>query len=153
MLPAVPLFLLLQDHNLNWMQLLPWGAAISAALTMANVKVLAGSVSKRLMVSLFVAHSLYGYAVAEAINTRFDRSPGVVYQAHVIEKQRRKRIPSRNSYYYSLTLSPWGPHSDINTVNASEWLGEYVDPGSEICITLSPGTLRVSWFTADLCTR
>lgn len=153
LIPIGVLFALADRHNLDWRQLIPWALAISAALTFANVRVLPGPVSKWRVFTLLVAYAFYGYSVAEAINTRFDPSPAAVSRSRVIEKERTKRILSRRSYYYSLTLEPWGPYPEGNKADISDSEGESLEPGDEVCLTLHRGVLQISWFTAKLCGR
>lgn len=152
-LPSAAFWAIAFNHNLKYLELIPWAVAISGVLTFTNVQVLAKPVSRWMLLLLFCFHSLYGYKLADAINTRFDTSYGSLYKTSVIEKHRRKRLLSRGAYYYSLTVKPWGPYPEGGTTEISTYQGEVLEPGDDVCMTLYPGVLHIPWFTADFCPR
>lgn len=144
------LWALAQGEFVNWLPLLPWGAVVAATLTLLAVKVDPESISeKRIIVYAYVVSLLYGVGLTAGIDTNFDETSAVVHRVQVVRKE---ALNDRNNRY-SLTLAPWGPYTEEKKIKVRENVGVRVEPGSEICITLSRGTLRVPWFTAEPCER
>lgn len=92
---------------------------------------------------------LYGYALAMVADTVDDGRVAAAYRAEVLAKH----VSHGRSTSYSLTLAPWGPRTEDESVGVSQHTYDMVEIGDEACIEEHAGNLHVAWFRVVACTE
>jgi hypothetical protein len=154
-LPLISPGLILTAHavstlnTVGWQKPLVLACAGGLALTGASARIDPWLRQQRwavLIVGLFAC--IYGYAVGLEINALADRSAPQVYRVKVLSKEESE---SSHVKSWDLTLEPWGPVSDRETVNISEAEYQRIRPGDAVCVELRAGALQVTWYRVGHC--
>lgn len=108
---------------------------------------------KRLSYLLHVAQLLfmsllYGYVATKEVDVVFDRSPKVIYQSRIIDKEGFRAYGSP----HSLPIESWGP-VQTNAYATIPHFERKPNVGEPICMVLRKGALGVPWYLAEQCTR
>jgi len=98
------------------------------------------TVNLKVLALLLCPYAVGSVAVANRV---YDTNPAGTYLLEVLDKKTRAGVfvPS-----YSLKVSDWGPHPEIDEVPASESLYGEADPGRQVCLQLHPGALGIEWY-------
>lgn len=98
------------------------------------------SVNLKVLALLLCPYAVGSVAVANRV---YDTNTARTYLLEVLDKKKRAGVfvPS-----YSLRVSDWGPHPEIDEVPASEGVYREADGGRQVCLQLHPGALGIEWY-------
>ncbi len=100
------------------------------------------------MIGFFAAcGGAYAWGGVAMADIQFDASPGVVYQAQILEQHRSY---GRHASYH-VQLAPWGPKGAANEQEVSARAYPRLQVGEMACVTLHPGLFRMPWYTIEPC--
>jgi hypothetical protein len=123
------------------------GAAAAGAVGAARMSRPGVSGRVQLVSLLALIGGLFVYGSGGLIDVRFDVSPAQPIRTTISAMY----ISHGKSTSYHLTLPPWGPLTEPNSVAISSSLYNQLSPGDPVCINLHRGALQVAWFVVDAC--
>lgn len=100
-----------------------------------------------MVVVLAAAMTAYGFGAAGTINGYFDRAPTDIFQTQVTGKHASH---GKSSSYY-LQLAPWGPVDSAEDATVSRAMYDTTPTGSQVCVVLHKGLLRMPWYVVRHC--
>jgi hypothetical protein len=127
---------------------------VIALLTIAYIAAFSHSVFEstsptRLFFALLLFGMLYSYGAVVVADTIGDTSTPRRYVVHVL----RKYYTNGRSRSYYLTLEPWGPMNQPNSLAVSKTIYDKTSLGNQVCLELSSGRLNASWYTQVSCSN
>ncbi len=137
-------------HIADFHKLLTSGAIVFLCLAAALLRPALNSPSRiGSLIALLLFAGLYSIGFVHTADTVPDRSIAQPYQAQVM---RRYETHGRSTSYY-LSLAPWGPMTNGNSVEVSYHIYHSTNVGDTVCIGLHPGYLRAPWYTLTNCSQ
>lgn len=106
-----------------------------------------GSSRPGTFIALIFFAAMYSMGLPVATDIIADHSPATTHATLVVGKH----ITHGRSNTYSLTLSPWGPFEEPNSMHVTAQIYAQYDIGDRICLALHVGTLRVPWYQTTDC--
>ena len=103
----------------------------------------------RTFFALLLFGMLYSYGAVVVADAVGDTSTPTHYVVHVLAKH---YTTGRSRSYY-LTLEPWGPVEQPNSLGVSKTIYDKASPGDQICLELSSGRLNAPWYTQVSCSN
>jgi hypothetical protein len=91
--------------------------------------------------------SFYPWGVLATANAVLDRAEPEVFRVAV----RGKHVSSGKHTSYELRLEPWGPVTELGTVEVARAVYDATPVGGQVCAVLRPGALGARWFVVLPC--
>lgn len=137
-------------HIADFHKLLTLGAIVFLCLVAALVRPALNSASRfGSLVALLLFAALYSVGFVHTADTVPDHSIAQPYQAQVV---RMYETHGRSTGYH-LSLAPWGPMTNGNSVEVSYRIYNSITVGDNVCIGLHPGYLHAPWYTLTTCSQ
>ncbi|WP_348264728.1 hypothetical protein P8935_09355 [Telmatobacter sp. DSM 110680] len=145
--------LLIRAHGIHFVSLHSVGPVI-AILTVAYIAAFYHSFFEstsptRTFFALLLFGMLYSYGAVVVADAVGDTSTPTRYVVHVLGKH---YTTGRSRSYY-LTLEPWGPVEQPNSLGVSKSIYDKASPGDQVCLELSSGRLNSPWYTQVSCSN
>lgn len=103
----------------------------------------------RTFFALLLFGMLYSYGAVVVADAVGDPSTPTRYVPHVLGKH----YTNGRSRSYYLTLEPWGPMQQPNSLGVSKTIYDKTLPGNQVCLELSTGRLNAPWYTQVSCSN
>jgi hypothetical protein len=103
----------------------------------------------RIFFALLLFGMLYGYGAVTVADAVGDGSAPTRYVVRVIGKH---YTTGRSRSYY-LSLEPWGPVQQSNSLGVSKTIYDKSAPGDQVCLELHPGRLNAAWYAHVSCSN
>lgn len=150
MLPGIALMMRLtgEFHVLNLQRMVAVACVAGAALAAAGL--LADREMRRrpsAWIALLALSGVWGFGAGLGVDAALDGSPATVYRTTVTGQHVSH---GRHTSYY-VSLAPWGPQKDEDSVEVSWKTYATLRAGDEVCVPLRPGTLGVPWYRVEGC--
>jgi hypothetical protein len=145
--------LLIRARGVHFVSLQSIGVVI-AFLTLAYIAAFyhsffEGPSPTRTFFALLLFGMLASYGVVVVGDAVGDESTPTRYVVHVVGKH---YTTGRSRSYY-LTLEPWGPVEQPNSLGISKTAYDKASPGDQVCLELRPGRLNAAWYTQVPCSN
>ena len=150
MLPGIALMMRVtgEFHVLNLQRMVAVACVAGAALAAAGL--LADREVRRRAsgwIALVAMSGVWGFGAGLGVDAALDGSPATVYRTAVMGHHVSH---GRHTSYY-LTLAPWGPQTEDDSVEVPWKTYAAFQVGDEVCVPLRAGTLGVAWYRVEGC--
>ncbi|WP_143014019.1 hypothetical protein [Mucilaginibacter sp. OK268] len=131
------------EFNHFWLPFIIAALALGMFIKLSDPNNSATTMGSSLIFAGLITGCLYGFSFVTLTNCDFDRSAEKIYQATVLSHS----ITNSKGTHYHISISPWGPKSNIGNVDVSE--SEYFQEpvGSTVNVHLKKGLLKIPWYT------
>ncbi len=145
--------LLIRAHGIHFVSLQSVGVVI-AVLTVAYLAAFYHSFFEspsptRTFFALLLFGMLYSYGAVVVADAIGDETTPTRFVVHIIGKH----YTNGRSRSYYLSLEPWGPVQQPNSLGVSKTIYDKASPGDQVCLELSPGRLNAPWYTQVACSN
>jgi hypothetical protein len=145
--------LLIRAHGIHFVSLESI-ALVIALITLAYIAAFYHSFFEspspaRIFFALLLFGMLYSYGTVIVADAVGDESAPTRFVVRVVGKH----YTSGRSRSYYLSLEPWGPVQQTNSLGVSKIIYDKATPGDQVCLELHPGRLNAPWYTHVSCSN